>query len=240
MVLTWIEGGIEASSRGNACLDPLHGFDDVGARLLEDDQQDAALAVLPSGEQAVLRAVDGAADVAHPDGRAVTIGQHDVFVLACARKLVVVVDGVGFVLAVDAALGSVDGGAHQQVAHILQGHPHGGEFVGLGLHPHGALLLAADHHLCHAGNLRDLLRQHVLSVVVGLDQRQCVRLRRQDHDRRVGRVHLPVGRRSRHDLRQLPAGGLDRRLDVAGRAIDVAIRGRTAPSRSCCPGRSPR
>ncbi len=101
--------------------------------------------------------------------------------------------------------------------------PHGGELVGLGLHPHSALLLAADHHLRHAGDLRDLLRQHVLGVVVGLDQRQRIGLRRQDHDRRVGRVHLPVGRRPRHDLRQLPAGGLDRRLDVAGRAIDVAI-----------------
>ena len=72
-------------------------------------------------------------------------------------------------------------------------------------------------------DLRDLLRQHVVGVVVDVDQRQRVGLHRQDHDRRVGRIDLPVGRRRRQVLRQLPAGGVDRRLDVAGGAIDVAV-----------------
>ena len=96
-------------------------------------------------------------------------------------------------------------------------------FAGIHLHPHGALLLAADEHLGDAGNLRNLLRQDGVGVVVDLDQRHGVGLHRQDHDRRVGRVDLPIGRRRRQVLRQLARGGVDRRLHVTGGGVDVAL-----------------
>ena len=54
-------------------------------------------------------------------------------------------------------------------------------------------------------------------------ERQRVAGERQDHDRRVGRVDLAVGGARRQVGGQLAAGGVDRRLHVARRAIDVAI-----------------
>ena len=54
-------------------------------------------------------------------------------------------------------------------------------------------------------------------------QRQGVGGHRQDHDRRVGRVDLAVGRRRRQVARQLPSGGVDRGLDVVGGGVDVAV-----------------
>ena len=52
MMLTWIDGGMAASSARQRRLDPVHRVDDVGAGLLEDDQDDAALAVLPARDEA--------------------------------------------------------------------------------------------------------------------------------------------------------------------------------------------
>ena len=42
-------------------------------------------------------------------------------------------------------------------------------------------------------------------------------------NRRVGGVDLVVGRRVRHVLWQNAAGGVDRRLDVLRRGVDVAV-----------------
>src|SRR5882672_4499115 len=44
----------------------------------------------------------------------------------------------------------------------------------------------------------------------------------EDQDWRIGRIYLLVVWRRRKGLRQLPAGGVDRRLDIAGGGIDVA------------------
>ena len=86
-------------------LDALDRVDDVGAGLLEDEQQHAALAVLPAGELAVLRSVDrmcrcrACASARHcgtPPPRCCIRGPGD---------LVVGINRVGFVRAVDAALG---------------------------------------------------------------------------------------------------------------------------------------
>ena len=118
-------------------LDPFHRVDDVGARLLEDDQQDAALAVLPAGEQPVLRGIDGTADIASPGRpRHCDTAKHDVFVFAtrasagrCRRRC-----------RLSAAPSMLPFGAltvalTSRIAHILQGQAHGGELVGLDLAP---------------------------------------------------------------------------------------------------------
>ena len=59
-------------------LDPVDGFDDVGAGLLEDDEEHAALAVGPGGLLHVLGPGNGLADVADPQRTAVAIGDDDV------------------------------------------------------------------------------------------------------------------------------------------------------------------
>ena len=68
-------------------------------------------------------------------------------------------------------------------ADVLERQAHRGEARRVDLHVDGALPLAADEHLRDAGDLRDLLRQDVVGVVVDVDQRQLVGLNREDQDR---------------------------------------------------------
>ena len=67
MISTLIAGGMFAVSRGSSRLDLVDRVDDVGAGLLEDDEQDAALAVLVAARRAVDGSGDRLADVAHAD-----------------------------------------------------------------------------------------------------------------------------------------------------------------------------
>ena len=89
---TFSDGGTEFMTRGRVALHRVDGVDDVGARLLVDQQQDAELAVLEAADLGVLRAVDGDADVADADRRAVAVGDDDVVPGRGLQQLVVVVD----------------------------------------------------------------------------------------------------------------------------------------------------
>ena len=216
----WRDRRFQMRQRG---LDTFHGVDDVGARLFEDDQQDALLAVLPGAQILILWPVDRLADIAHPYRCPIAPGQNDIIVLRGLRKLIVVVNRERLTLRVDSALRRIDGGIDQHAAHVLQGQAHVGKLAGINLHPHGTFLLAADQHLGYAGDLRHLLRQHDIGVVVDRDQRHLVGLDRQDQDRRIGRVDLAIGRARRQVLGQLRAGGIDSRLHIAGRRVDVTV-----------------
>ena len=120
-------------------------------------------------------------------------------------------------------LGASTVAALMTLGHVLHLQAQRGELDGIDLHAHRRLLLAADRHLRDARDLRDLLREDVLGVVVDGGHRQHVRVHRQDQDRRIGRVDLAVGRRRRQVLRQLTAGGVDPRLHVLRGRIDVAV-----------------
>ena len=89
--------------------------------------------------------------------------------------------------------------------------------------PDRGLDAAADADLADAGNLRDLLREHRVRRLEHLRQRQRLRAQREDQDRRVARIDLAVVRPRRQVRRQIAAGGVDRGLDVARRALDVAV-----------------
>ena len=205
------------------CLDLVDGLDDVGAGLLEHDQEHAALAVGPGGLLGVFRTGDGLADVADAQGTAIAEGDDDVVPVFRGRQLVVGVDGVGPRRAVDIALGTVDGGDDDLAAHVFQRQALGHELGRIDLNPDCRLLLAADRDLGDAGNLADLLRKLRIDRIRDRGQRQRVRRRRQQHDRGIRRIDLAIGRRRGKVLRQLAAGGVDRRLHVIGGAVDVAV-----------------
>ncbi len=82
---------------------------------------------------------------------------------------------------------------------------------------------AAERDLTDAADLGELLLDHRIGAVVELRPAQGVRGQGQDHDRRVGRVELAPGRIGAQRRRQVRARCLDRRLDVARGAVDVAI-----------------
>ena len=92
-VSTLIEGGTGRERVRQELLHPADGVDHIGAGLLVNEQQDAAVAVLPGGQQVVLGAVHGDADVADAHRGAVLIGDHHVVPWRGFQQLVVVVDG---------------------------------------------------------------------------------------------------------------------------------------------------
>ena len=91
------------------------------------------------------------------------------------------------------------------------------------LNADGRFLLAADEHLGDAGDLADLLGELGLDVVVDLRQRQRIRGRAEQEDRRIRRIDLAIGGRAWKIFRQLAAGCVDRGLHVVCRGIDIAF-----------------
>ncbi len=214
------DGGLQARQLG---LDPVDSVDDVGAGLLVNRQHDRGLAVGPGGLGRVLRPGHRLTDVTHAHRPPATIADDDVVPVLGLRQLVVGVDRERPLGAHDGALGIVDGRDRERRAHVLEGQALGDELRRIELDTDGGLLLAADRDLRHAGDLADLRRELGLDIVVDLGQRQRVRGGAQLQDRRICRVHFPVGRRRRQVLGQLAARGVDRALHVVRRAIDVAV-----------------
>ena len=111
-----------------------------------------------------------------------------------------------------------DGGAHVFEAEA--------ELVELGqveFDAYGRQCTAANRHLPHAFDLRQFLRQHGGGGVVHLPARQSVRRETEDHDRRVGRVDLAVGRVVRQRRGENCTRRIDCGLHIARGAVDVAV-----------------
>ncbi len=213
-------GGDQA---GQCRLDLVDCVDDIGAGLLEDDEEHAALAIGPGGLLGVLRSGDGLADVTDTQRPAIAVGDDDVVPGLRGEQLVVGIDGVGAGGAVDIALRAVDGRDIDRGADVFQRQALGDQLGGIDLDPDRWLLLTADDDLRDAGNLADLLGKLGVDGVADRGQRQRLRGCRQQHDRRVRRVDLAIGRRRGEALRQLAAGGVDGSLDVVGGAVDRAV-----------------
>ncbi len=121
------------------------------------------------------------------------------------------------------ALRAVGVGAGERRTHILQADAVAAELSGIEVHPHRRQRAAADGHLADAFELRQLLLQDGRGHVIHprpLHQRGG---ERQEHDGRVRRIDLAIGRIVRQVCRKLAAGSVDRRLDVARRGVDVAV-----------------
>ena len=108
MISILMAGGIAAMQPRQLRLDLVDGLDDVGAGLLEDHQEDAALAVGPGRLLHVLGPGDRLADVADAQRAAVAIGDDDVVPGVRVQQLVVGIDRVSALGAVDVALRTVD------------------------------------------------------------------------------------------------------------------------------------
>ena len=204
-------------------LDLVDGIDDVGAGLLVNHQEHAALTVGPGRLLGVFRSRHRLADVADPQRAAVAVGNDDVVPVLGVQHLVVGVDRVGAFLAVDVALGTIDRGDRDLVADILEREALGHQFRRIDLDADRRLLLAANRDLRHAGNLTDLLGELGVDGIADCGQRQGIGCRRQQQDRRIRRIDLSVGRRGRKVFRQLAAGAVDAGQHVIGGAVDVAV-----------------
>ncbi len=155
-------------------FDLVHGLDDIGAGLLEHHQEHAALAVGPGRLLGVFRSRDGLSDVANPQRAAVAVGDDDVVPVLGVQQLIVGVDRVLALVAVDVALRAVDRRDRDLVANVFQRQALGDQFRRIDLHADRRLLLTADDHLRHAGNLADLLCELGVDRVAHRGERQGI------------------------------------------------------------------
>ena len=143
-ISTCSDGGIAAAGAAARALMRSTVSMTLAPGCLKTIEEHAALAGRPGGLLGVLRAGDGLADVAHAQRRAVAVGDDHVVPGVGDGELVVGVDGVAAHLAVDAALGRVDGRDRQLGAHVLQRQVLGHQLGRIELDADGRLLLAAD------------------------------------------------------------------------------------------------
>ena len=100
-------------------------------------------------------------------------------------------------------LGQKGIGPGQGRTHVFHAQARAVQGIGRDVHAHGRQGAAAHGHFAHPGDLADLLGQHRGRGI-------------------VERVHLAVGGVGRHG-RQGGTGGVDGRLHVTGRAVDVPV-----------------
>ena len=203
-------------------LHGVDGLDDVGVRLAVEDDQNRRLAVGHAEIAQILHRIGHLGDVAEANRRPIAIGDHQRCVIGGNVGLVVGVDLQAAVAVVDRALRAVGVGGGERGAHVLQPDAVIVERLRVELDAHRRKARAADIDVADAAQLRKPLRQNVAGGVVHLALRHRLRGQRQDHDRRVGRIDLPVDRIARQVGRQVGAGRVDRRFDVARGAVDVA------------------
>ena len=114
-------------------------------------------------------------DVAEAHGRAVLVGDDERRVALGLGELVVGRDGVVLARAVEVALRLVDVRGDERVAHVLEREAAPGERDRIDLHAHRGPLPAVERHEADARDLRDLLREDRVGVVV--DLRRAARCR---------------------------------------------------------------
>ena len=214
MVSTLIAGGMRAVSDGSCACDLVDSVDDVGAWLLEDSQHDAFAVVLIGNDGAIDRCANGLSDIANPDWGAIAIGDDDVVEFGRVGDLVVGCNGKGDDVAIDHALGGVGRRVDQNAADLFERQVVGGEFGRVDLNADRRRLIAEDGDLRYAGDLRNLLCQIDIGVIVNIGDRNSVRMHRQNHDRRVRWVDLFIRWRRGQSLRQLLGRHSDCRLHV--------------------------
>ena len=111
----------------------------------------------------------------------------------------------------------------QRRADILQSNVHLVRHRGIDFDPDRRVGSAGREHLTNPRNLGKLLLNNVRSQFVHLRLRINLGDHRQQHDRRVGRIHLAVRRIVRQIRWQLTSSRIDRRLNLSRRRIHVPI-----------------
>ena len=167
---------------------------------------------------------DDFGDVREPDRRAVAVGDHQIAILRCVGRLVVGVDLIVVVVVLDRALWAVGVGRSQRGADVLEPDAVVEDRAGVDLDPHRRQRGAGDVDLADARKLRQPLLQNVGGEVVELSRRVGRRRHGDDHDRRIGGIDLMIGGVLAQAGRQIDPRRDDGGLDVARRAIDIAIK----------------
>ena len=213
------DGGRELRDLAADAIDRL---DDVRGRLPEHDQQHGRLAVHQPRRAEVLHRVLDTGDVGQPHGGARPVGDDQGRVLRGGpAELVVGLDLPGPAPAPQLSLRPFHVGGRERGADVLEADPVLVQGRRVQLHPDGRERAAPHEHLADALDLGELLLEDRRRRVVHLALAHGVGGEGQDENRRVGRIHLSVCRVARQVRRQVAPCRVDRRLDVAGGAVDI-------------------
>ncbi len=202
-------------------LHPFDRIDDVRPRLAVNDELHRGLAVGQAHIAVVLQTFIHLRNLVEADRRAVAVAHHDVLVLLRGGELVIRAHLPAMRGAVDGTLGCIHIGAGDSLAHLLQPQPHAVDAGQVELHPHRRQRGAAHGDRADARDLRNFLRQNGGARIEHLPARQALGGERQNHDRRVRRVHLFVSRPPGQAGRQQRNGRIDRRLHFSCGIVDV-------------------
>ena len=221
-------------------LDAIDSLNDVGAGLPEDDDEHRPGSVHVAGRAQVLRRVLDIGDIREADGLAVVIADDQRPIVGSLGDLI-----VGDDVFADAIVGELAPRLMRvlQAEHRLHAAKREAKALQLGgidLDAHRRRGAAADAHLSDALNLRELLLQDGGGKVVELRHRVLVRGEADDHDRRIGGIHLAVGGIGRQVGRQIGPRRVDGGLHVAGGAVDVAAQVELHGDVGRCPASSTR
>ena len=201
-------------------IDDRHG---IGVGLALNGEHDRAVVIEPACDLVVLDAVHDASNRLEMNRRAVAVGDHDLAVLlglghgARGRERHAL---LGSVESADRRIGVRLG---NDGANVLERDVARSRGDGIDLDAYGEFLRAVDQYLRDAGKLRDLLGERDLTVFVDDRQRKSGRIQADIQNRKIARVYLPKARRNGHFDRKLASSNRERRLNVEGGAIDVAI-----------------
>src|SRR6516162_6745913 len=203
-------------------LDIVYDGDRIGAWRLLDRDALRSLVAKPRTHALVLYRIDSVPDILDAHRRAVFVGDDDVAVAFGVEQLVVGIQRDRLMLGLDLALWVVYGGGDKRIADILHAQALCGERRRVDLDAGGVRHRTEHKDLPDPGLGREPFRDDIVGVLVDDVWRQRVGVNGIDQDGEVCRVYLAIGRRSRHVLRQQPAGRIDRLLHVLRRRIDIA------------------
>ena len=204
-------------------LHPIDDLDDIAARLLEKDQHHRRFVVDIAHIAHILDRVADLSDVAKQHGTTVAIGDDEIGVVGRVLRLVVGVELKAALAFVDRAFGAIGVRGRKRGANLLHGDPVIEQSAGIEIDAHGRKRAAADIDIADSVDLKKTLLKNRRRAVVELARRERLGGEREDQDRRLGGIESTIGRLCLERGRGIRACGVDRRLHVARRAVDVAI-----------------
>ncbi len=204
-------------------FDLIDCVDHIGAGLALNLNKHRALCTQPTGERFVLGRDDSVTNVTNADRCAVAVSQDEIVEPARRRELIVRQEREGMLPAIERAFRLVDRSVCKRGADGLEVKPLRGKLRRIDLDPDGRVLLAADADESDAGHLREFLRKDAVGVIADFGKWKRIRSQRDEQDRRIGRVGLPIDRRIEQIGRQLPHRRVNRRLNVSGGRVDSAV-----------------
>ncbi len=113
-------------------------------------------------------------------------------------------------------------GGSKRRAHVLDPDAIFGQGVRIELDAHRGQGTAENENLTDAIKLGEPLLEDIAGEIIHLTARLGLRRHGENKDRRVGGIYLAIGRIGGQVRRQIGARCVDRRLDVARGAVDVA------------------